>query len=98
MLKDLIKIANKLDGIGLTKEADELDQIIRKLAEGDMVREHVVSAGEVFSKIVEGFGDPRHSLQEQIDLNKKSNPAFDPDRIKVGQKVLPYVPPEYESN
>lgn len=106
MLKELIKIANKLDGIGLTKEADELDQIIRKLAEGDMVREHVVSAGEVlsksagevFSKIVEGFGDPKHSLQEQIDLNKKSNPAFDPDRIKVGQKVLLYVPPEYESN
>jgi hypothetical protein len=58
MLKDLVKLASRLDEIGLTKEADYLDQIIRKIAEGEMIREHTVSAGEVFSKIVEGFGDP----------------------------------------
>jgi hypothetical protein len=32
MLKDLIKLANRLDSKGLTKEADYLDAIIRKLA------------------------------------------------------------------
>ncbi len=32
MIKELIKISNKLDLIGLTKEADELDGIIRKMA------------------------------------------------------------------
>lgn len=32
MIKELVKIANKLDNIGLTKEADELDSIIRKMS------------------------------------------------------------------
>lgn len=32
MIKELIKISNKLDLIGLTKEADELDGIMRKMA------------------------------------------------------------------
>jgi hypothetical protein len=98
MLKDLVKLASRLDEIGLTKEADYLDQIIRKIAEGEMIREHTVSAGEVFSKIVEGFGDTNHSLQDQISLNKKRNPSFDPDSLKVGQVVFLYVPPEFESN
>lgn len=33
MLKDLVKVANKLDSIGLTKEADYLDEVITKLAQ-----------------------------------------------------------------
>lgn len=32
MLKDLIKVANRLDALGLQKEADALDQIIKKVA------------------------------------------------------------------
>lgn len=32
MLKDLVKIANKLDSLGLTKEADLADRILQKLA------------------------------------------------------------------
>ena len=32
MLKDLIKVANRLDSLNLKKEADELDRIIKKLA------------------------------------------------------------------
>jgi len=32
MLKELTKIANKLDGLGLTKEADLLDKVISKMA------------------------------------------------------------------
>jgi hypothetical protein len=32
MIKDLIKIANRLDSLGLTKEADFLDSIIKKVA------------------------------------------------------------------
>ena len=32
MLKNLVKIANRLDELGLTKDADLLDSIIRKLA------------------------------------------------------------------
>jgi hypothetical protein len=33
MLKDLVKVANKLDQIGLTKEADYLDEVITKIAQ-----------------------------------------------------------------
>jgi hypothetical protein len=32
VLKDLIKVANRLDSLNLRKEADELDAIIKKLA------------------------------------------------------------------
>lgn len=32
MIKDLIKLANRLDSKGLTKEADYLDSIIQKEA------------------------------------------------------------------
>jgi hypothetical protein len=31
MLKGLMKVANKLDSIGLTKEADTIDALIRKI-------------------------------------------------------------------
>lgn len=33
MLKDLVKVANRLDSLGLTKEADFLDNLIYKIAE-----------------------------------------------------------------
>jgi len=32
MLKDLIKVSNRLDALGLTKEADYLDSVIKKLS------------------------------------------------------------------
>ena len=32
MLKNLIKVANRLDNLGLSKEADLLDSIIKKIA------------------------------------------------------------------
>ena len=33
MIRDLVKLADKLDSAGLLKEADVLDGILRKLAE-----------------------------------------------------------------
>lgn len=35
MLKDLVKLANRLDSIGLQKEADFLDSIIKKALHND---------------------------------------------------------------
>lgn len=32
MLKDLVKMANKLDALGLSKEADVIDNLVRKIA------------------------------------------------------------------
>ena len=35
MLKDLVKMASKLDALGLSKEADTIDTLIRKIAGSD---------------------------------------------------------------
>lgn len=35
MLKDLVKMASKLDALGLSKEADTIDALIRKIAGSD---------------------------------------------------------------
>ena len=35
MLKELIKFANHLDNLGLSKEADYLDRILRKMAKAE---------------------------------------------------------------
>ena len=32
MLKDLVKMASKLDALGLSKEADVIDNLVRKIA------------------------------------------------------------------
>lgn len=49
MLKELTKIANKLDQAGLTKEADKIDIIIKKIAQE-------LSYGNDVSNILEEFG------------------------------------------
>jgi len=36
MIKGLVSVANKLDGLGLTKDADFLDNLIRKIAKEDI--------------------------------------------------------------
>jgi len=35
MLKDLVKMASKLDALGLSKEADVIDNLVRKIAGSD---------------------------------------------------------------
>ncbi len=35
MIKDLVKVATKLDSLGLKREADYIDSLIRKIATGD---------------------------------------------------------------
>lgn len=37
MLKDLLKVANKLDALGLNKEADAIDSLVRKIASKDNI-------------------------------------------------------------
>jgi hypothetical protein len=32
MLKDLVKVANRLDSLGLTREADAIDGLVKKMA------------------------------------------------------------------
>lgn len=75
MLKDLIKIANKLDSLGLTKEADFLDNIIKKIALEENILEYKVApGGEKFSKIIEEHKEgSEKTLAEQAALNNISD-------------------------
>ena len=56
MLKDLVKLANHLDNIGRTKEADYLDNIIKSAFLGDLMGGSIdieKSATCLFNKIME---------------------------------------------
>jgi hypothetical protein len=67
MLKDLIKVANKLDSLKLTKEADLLDSIIKKIA--------AVSRTEAPSV-------PKHLMQEVIEDKIKKAELAESERRK----------------
>lgn len=56
MIKDLIKIATRLDSLGLTKEADQVDLIIRKIS----------SMKEELSE------DPRVALGQELDRDMQA--------------------------
>lgn len=104
MIKNLTKIANKLDEIGLTKEADILDSVIRKLsqsADGGEKRavaiQVVVKPGQNLYDISKEHSFPvNRSLEDNIDLNKEKNPGFNPDIIKPGQTLFVWAQPEAE--
>ena len=51
MLKELIKVANKLDLLGLNVEADFLDNLILKIAEESEDKKSLTNAAEYFNKL-----------------------------------------------
>lgn len=65
MLKRLTKVANKLDSLGLIKEADVIDKMIKKLAGPDydldrnIPDEEIISKSyDYFDRIKSGIGEP----------------------------------------
>lgn len=105
MIKNLTKIANKLDQIGLTKEADILDSVIRKLSQSAdggedrkaVIIKVVVQPGQNLYDISKEHSFPvKMTLQDNIDLNKEKNPGFDPDSIKPGQTLHIWSSPQAE--
>ena len=72
MIKNLVKVANRLDSLGLTKEADTLDAIIRKLsAEADPTRLVDTSMRETLSSDTPAAPDP---LQNVVSYLSESYP------------------------
>ena len=71
MLKNLVKIANRLDGLGLTKEADLLDSIIRKLAAPPLEDIFPMNKWEPVNTEVDEWGDPVQTTSEKIPRSKK---------------------------
>jgi hypothetical protein len=96
MLDKLVKIANRLDEMGETKLADEVDTLIRKLSsnlhkgmkkDGEILEigTHVVHPGETLGQIT---ADRRGSFNEvTVEENLKLNPGLDPLKLPVGKEI-----------
>lgn len=63
MIRDLVKLADKLDGAGLSKEADVLDGMLRKLAElsGEDYR-------ALLAKVCEAFNSKHSKLRARTGM------------------------------
>jgi hypothetical protein len=70
MLKDLVKIADKLDQLGLQKEANFIDSLLRKIALEEMSKEERIgrSAEKIAKEKLEDFiHENPEATEEEID-------------------------------
>lgn len=77
MIKELIKIANKLDLIGLTKEADELDNIIREASHSSF------SARDLRDMSEEELKNRIDSLHAQIENIRNRDKKWSEERDRA---------------
>ena len=106
MIKQLIKVASELDAAGFTKEADQVDAIIKKIA-GNVVfppkppTRNVewikVTSEKSFEQICQNYSSysPKPlaaQVKEQAELNTLNIPGFDPNNIRRGQTLVVYSP------
>lgn len=75
MLKELVKIANKLDGLGLTREADVLDAYIRKSARSGLFD---FSPPENIQKLMTAWLDypPFPGLGSALGYDERNDSAY----------------------
>lgn len=85
MIKQLIKVASELDAAGFTKEADQVDAIIRKIAGQASWSQHQWNTkGDSFDR---KFTDHKRdyggaSLEETVAYNKEhGDKDFDPKNV-----------------
>lgn len=79
MLKDLIKVANRLDSLNLKKEADELDRIIKKLAWPWDAEPNKITKKFDFGDEINGvryFGDPKDPYEFWSSYSKDGGKTF----------------------
>jgi hypothetical protein len=91
MLKDLARVANRLDSLGLAKEADALDAIIRKLAtEGDP---EISEALKRESDLYFQSADPRwvDTSLPMDRLDNEFNRRFNPEKLNPPSSSSPAV-------
>jgi len=92
MLKDLIKVSNRLDSLGLTKEADYLDSVIRKLSSR---REMPMGAG--IEEIPEN-DEPMIKIKDEDGYEYEYQPNYDlgnmtsrPRHSGYGDDMVPII-------
>ena len=101
MIKQLIKIASELDAAGFTKEADQVDSIIRKIAGKDSSAKptkHTVFPKDTLSSMTKAHGSSGYTVQDNIDYNKSKNSSFDEKKMKPGTSVYIYCDGACEKN
>ena len=86
MIKELIKLANRLDSKGLVKEADYLDGIIKSaspVTSGASKKENAWAANKASSGIIEEWFDPKDNRHHaKIDPVKVFNGTLsDEDKL-----------------
>jgi hypothetical protein len=92
MIKDLIKLANRLDNKGLTKEADTLDNIINKIAQEDLkkigragveaIRKFLSMAYQTTVTADEGYNVYKYNDLETVEDAQGAFPVDEYDNIK----------------
>ena len=83
MLKEIIKVANKLDSLGLTKEADILDNYISKIIlDKENVRNASLFEG-AFDTIKELFGKGKSREEEAAEHFTTINPIWPKMQAKL---------------
>lgn len=105
MLKHLVKLADQLDRAGLNREAEFTDGMIAKLAEEFVQDEsikpeqHLVQPGDTMTGLTQMVSaGTTYTVADNVALNKKHDPTFNPDHLTPGQMVWLWTPAEYESN
>jgi len=92
MLKDLVKLANRLDSLGLIKEADFLDTILRKISidqEGGMVAKNPM---DIIKNKILAISRLRDNDAKQDALNKMKK-AFEESCNELKTKILETLKP-----
>ncbi len=88
MIKDLIEIATQLDSLGLSKEADELDLIIKKVAGNGFDETGRMPVGKWDSEEEEFANeDPARRLAQQIQNGKVALKDAIVDLVEAGLSI-----------
>ena len=85
MIKQLIKLANHLDKKGLVKEADYLDAVIRKVAEGEVL--HGISLDELKKHLI-NYPECYKNAEKSLGFIGNSNyPWINIESVKGGVRA-----------
>ena len=106
MIKQLIKVASELDAAGFTKEADQVDAIIKKIAGGKdpsaKPTKHTVKEKDTLTSMTKEHGASGYTVQDNLEYNKTYNKTkksvFDEKKMEPEDLVYIYCDGSCEAN
>lgn len=85
MMKELVKVATRLDALGLAKEADAVDRLIRKIATDSHMNNH--RPGDSGAEDEEVDVDEWDSLSEE-EKTRRANDAYDFEDLLLRDRIF----------